>query len=162
MHTRSDINARCRGKVLIKLLLFVRDLALSQTVSWCSVRRSGNQLVVKSPLAAEQQRVPIPPAAFPGPLSAQWGRMRPTVADTDGEGPGCAEDGLPAVSISLAKGWGEAELPPAWPPRDCGLCDRRRQGEDGSGVRESRLLLVTPSSTLQLASKTRAVWSRHR
>lgn len=33
MHTRSDINARCRGKVLIKLLVFIQDLALSQAVS---------------------------------------------------------------------------------------------------------------------------------
>lgn len=87
--------------------------------------------------------------------------MRPRLASTDREGPSHAEDGLPAVSISLAKGWGEAELLPAWPPQGCGLCDRRRRGEDGSGVRESRLLLVTPSSALQLASRTRAVWSRH-
>lgn len=80
--------------------------------------------------------------------------MRPTVTSTDREGPGCAGDGLPAVSISLAKGWGEAELPRAWPPRGCGLRDRRRRGHDGSGVRETHLLLVTPS-------KTRAVGSRH-
>lgn len=55
----------------------------------------------------------------------------------DGEGPGQAKDGLPTVSISLAKGWAEAELPRAWPAWGCGLCDRRRRGEDGSGVRES-------------------------
>lgn len=105
--------------------------------------------------------MPLSPAAFPGLLSAQWGRMRPTVANRHREGPGHAEDGLLAVSVSLAKGWGEAELLPAWPLWDCGLCDRRRRGEDSSRARESRLLLVTPSSALQLASKTRAMWSRH-
>lgn len=84
-------------------------------------------------LAAEQQQAPIPPALFPGPLSAQRGRMRLRVAGTDREGPGRAEDGFPAVSVSLAEGWGEAELPPAWLLRDCGLCGRRRRWEDGSG-----------------------------
>lgn len=32
MHIHLEINARCQGKVLIKLLLFVQDLALSQLV----------------------------------------------------------------------------------------------------------------------------------
>lgn len=49
MHTRSDINARCPGKVLIKLLLFIQDLTFSQAVSWCSAQCSGKRLVVKSP-----------------------------------------------------------------------------------------------------------------
>lgn len=45
------------------------------------------------------------------------------VADTGRVGSGRAEDGSPAASIPLAKGWGEAELSPPWPPRGCGLCD---------------------------------------
>lgn len=74
--------------------------------------------------------------------------MRLTVTSMDREGPSHAEDGLSAVFISLAKDWSEVELLPAWPSWGCGLCDRHRRGENGSGVRESQLLLVIPSNTL--------------
>lgn len=95
------------------------------------------------PLAAEQQQAPVPPAAFPGLLSAQRGRMRPTVARTDREGQKagvkqiCCPLGLRGVVVCVT-----------------GV------SEDGSGVRESHLLLVNPSGALRLTSETRAVWSR--
>lgn len=97
MHAHSDINARCQGKVLIKILLFVQDLAVSQTASWCS----GNGLVVKSPLAAGQQRSPFLQQHFQVVVSSA-GEDEVTLAPL---GMGCVQ------SRSSAKGWGEAEPP---------------------------------------------------
>lgn len=99
MHAHSDINARCQGKVLIKILLFIQDLALFQTASWCS----GNEPVVKSPLAAEQQQCSFLQQHFQVTVSSA-GQDEVTLALL---GMGCLQ------ALSSAEGWGEEELP-AW------------------------------------------------
>lgn len=96
MHAHSDINARCQGKVLIKILLLIQDLALSQTASWCS----GNGLVVISPLAAEQQ-----------PCSFLQQHFQVIVSSAGQDEVTLALLGMGCLQTLSAEGWGEAELP---------------------------------------------------
>lgn len=136
MHTHSDINARCQGKVLIKILLFIQDLALSQTASW----RSGNGLVVKSPLAAEQQQCSFLQQHFQ------------VSGSSAGQDEVLALLGMGSLqTLSSAEAWGEAELPSWLGGFVVCVTGRGRGGWLG----------VPFSSILSLASQSMAVWSRH-